>query len=260
MPMTYGYVRYDFNHYINASTNADGWGIYLAWTTNDDFIDLYQITTGGEWEAAIHLTNSPDFSGLRAHGSEIYSEIKVFIDNQYFDNPADITELTGFDELRIFEKSKFYSPRDEVTEIADHYKEYIWKDNKLTINQKVVWLVNDTLTSSYLAMFPIAKAVTNQFVDRTGWKYKDISSGSPSYNSNDCTSVMLYGTELDHNIRAVFSILNYDAAGTQYKTFSLTDNGGGNYNKCYYHIKGNGTVNINEEWHTTTEYQFFINN
>ena len=66
---------------------------------------------------------------------------------------------------------------------------------------------------------------------------------------NDSDSICIKGT---------FSILNYEAAGTQYTTFSSTDNGGGNYNKCYYHIRSNASVTTGEIWNTTTEYDWNV--
>lgn len=262
-PVNKGYVVYDFNRYTNQASNADGWGINIAYLYDDELSvsSAVALTTSGEWECAVHLSNRPDFSGLRAHGSEVYSNIRFLIDGVYYSEAdiANIDEWTDFESIIIYETSKLYDPNDEVTEIADHWKKYTWDGARLDIEQKLTWLINDTTTSCYLAMFPVAKAVTNQFIDNTNFVFEDISSGTPAYNSSDCKSVTLYSSgEQSADVCATFGIELYDASGTDYHSFLLTDNNGGAYNKCYYGIGTNKPISVDEIWKTHSFYEWQI--
>ena len=273
----YGYVVWEFHHFYSELTNADGWRINIVYLYDDAMNMVYNLSTNGEWECALHLaadkTNNKkriDFSGLGLHGDEVYNDIKFLIDGAWY-SEEDLNKLsswTEFKNITVYENSKLYDPgtgdssntltqmqAGELTEIANHYKRYIFEGTKCTIYQKIEWLINDTTTSCYLAMFPIAKSVSSYIIDNTNFIQKDLANGY--YNSTTAKSITMINDSDEICIRGSFSILNYDCGGTQYGNFSSTDNNGNAYNKCYYYCKA-GDIAAGEIWNTTTEYEWFI--
>lgn len=226
LPSGDGYIRYDLLHTVNSEINANVWRIGYAYYTDGDFGTVYPITTQGEWECAISLYGRPDFSGGNAHGDEIQSSI-VFIVDGAIVNISSLTEMTAFDDLTIVRISNLYDPNDSTTIYAEHGVKYNFAD-KLTIRQTVKFIIEESVKMAYLAMFPIAKAVSNVVLP-----YSELAplSTDSAIRLTGTKGVTIYRT--DGKVKADFEVDDFDFLDDGY-TFICIDNGGQNYNKCYF--------------------------
>ena len=257
IPSGVGYIKYNFAHFVEQTSNANVWVIHPLYATDDSLSDRFALTTSGEFECALKLEGAPDFMGGSSHGSEIVKSIEFFVDGANV-SPSSISSLTSFDILRIVEQSELYDPSDETTLVAIHGKEYIFTRDKLTINQTVLWKKSESLVNSYLAMLPVAKTVTSEIALNTNYQKTTISSNYGFYYNAD-TAISWDDTK-GFSVR--FSKPKWEINGQNIvnnNQFILTDNGGGQYNKQYFVCCTGGTVAENDLWKTTTEYEFDIN-
>ncbi len=264
VPASVGYVRYDFAHTVIPSINCDVWRVDMAYAIADTFVERFALTTGGEWECALHLRNAPDFSGGRAHGDEVMSSIVFLVDGELVDI-TELTDTTPFDSLVIAQVSTLYDPNDNVTEIAQHGSEHVFSIDGLTINQTVTWSVAEELGACYMAMLPAAKAVTNRvFTDKD---YVTTVADGTRQTKMGAKSATLYSTNSGVMMR--FAIDQYPevsgGSASSKKFFLLTDNTAdqsGSYNKCYFVIttdtSGAVTSSVGEEWKETTLYELHV--
>jgi hypothetical protein len=226
LPSGNGYVRYDLLHTVSASINANVWRIGYAYYVDENFETVYPITTLGEWECAISLYGRPDFSGGYAHGDEIMSSIVFLVDGAVVD-VSTLTDKIAFDDLTIIRTSDFYDPNDSTTIYAKHGVKYNFA-NELTIRQSVKFLLEESVQTAYMAMFPIAKAVSNMVLPDSD--LTPLSTDSP-IRLNGPKGVTIYKT--DGKVRADFKVDDFDFLDNNY-TFFCLDNGGIDYNKCYF--------------------------
>ncbi len=247
-PYSDGYVNYNIVHTVHSGINADVWRLGQAFFCDSNFENVYPLTLqGAEWDMAIKLTGRSDFIGGAAHGDEKYTEISLFIDGEYVDIPS-ITELTQFDNIVITEESVGYDPNDSRTEALNHYKEYIVDKNGITLTQKVEWLNDYTIGSSYMAMMPPLKELTDTFYTNIDYTPNSIRYG---YIAN-ATEVVVYNS---------VSGLSYKMKIDEYPNliggdrFLMTDNGGGSYNKMYFVICNGAEVSSGDIWETITQYE-----
>lgn len=257
VPTVIGYVCYSFMHCVHLDTDVsyghqDIWRVAYAYAYDDDFNLRYALTTGGEWELALHLKDRTDFSGGHAHGDEIFTDLTVLVDGAPLQYDS-FTSLTDFETLTIVERSNLYDPADNATIIAEHGSEHIFDKNGLTINQSVKWLIADQTTSCYMAMFPVAKPVSDKAFVNTDYIVETL----PKVISKEkATSATIYSDTL--GVKMVFEIDKYPLETTQFPAFLCTDNGGGSYNKCYYVIVPNQNISVNERWESTTVFKIAI--
>lgn len=260
LPTYNGYIKYDFQHCVLDSINADSWRIKDATKSSVNLIDSTKITTKGEWECAIHLNNRNDFSGGILHGDEIVNNIKFIIDGSVT-NPQTLTSAVNFKELKIIENTTLYDPNDNTTQIAIHGKEYIFTKDGLILNQSLKWLVAEDLTDCYMAMFPVNKSVTNSIYTDVDFECDSIDYGY----IQDCESATVYSESA--NFIATIDIPKY-VSFTGGNSLYITDNNGNNYNKLYYIVCKSPslanpishTTTVNELWKTTTKYKLDITN
>ena len=255
IPSKVGYVEYDFAHYINQSINANTWNIRITNAISDDLVFRYLITTTGEFECAIKIDGAPDFMGGIAHGSEVITGVQFTLDGKAV-SLSDIQANTTFNELRVVVISNLYDPSDETTIAAQHSKEYIFNENGLTINQMVKWLGSYTLTDSYLAMFPTAKAVIDSLRVNNKIDTYDLSQTTPSISSG-----VNHAYTFGDDILCDFNILTWDIdaqSATDIGGYFISDNGGQNYYKQYYKALSSGTVANGDIWQTSTFYKIQI--
>ena len=252
LPQHSGYAHWKFVHSVQSSINCDTWRISECSKVDDNLNEIRQITTtGAEWEMALRIADRPDFIGGYAHGDEVYTSMMVFLDGAYTDITS-ITTLTHFNELKIIVNSTGYDPNDSTTIALYHSKELIWTKDGITVNQRVKWVNDYTLTSCYLAMMAPLKhdsgddtaIITDTFYSDINYEPTDIplTGGlSISLRNPIPTKVCTYGTT--SGISCTMSIPKYVTKyGSGHHYFLLADNGGGNYNKMYFSIAQTGAT------------------
>ena len=227
--------------------NADIWRLGQAYAFDDNPKNEYAITpAGAEWDMALMLSGRKDFIGGSAHGDEKYTSLSMFIDGKSVDITS-IEDLTSFNVITIMETSIGYDPNDHKTQALKHYKEYIIDKNGITLNQKVEWLNDYTLGSSYMAMMPPLKTLTDSLYTNVDYTPKEAISNYGSILG--VTKAVVYGT----NLQFTMSIPKYPSL-TGGDRFLLTDNTGGAYNKMYFVVCNGASVSSGDVWETTTQY------
>ena len=245
-----GNIRYEIIHSIVADTFCDCWRILRACSTTSGFAFQHQLTASGEWECAIRLANRDDFSGGYLHGDEQYINIHWFVDGKEIQNIAALG-VRGCDELVCIETSNLLDPEDHSTVIARHGKEYIFNKDGLTINQTIEWRVNATLANCFLAMYPAIKAYSDAIYADNAWTKHTLGETDYSYELADVEKSVIYGS----GCYVDFNIEKYPENLEGGNTFLYTDNGGNNYNKCYYRVCSDGIVTSGTRWKSTTKYK-----
>lgn len=246
------YVKYSFVHTVLSEKNANIWRIAYANEVNSNMVTGMAITTTGEWECAIKIYGRSDFSGGFLHGDEVMTNITFLIDDEEITDMSAISSLTEFVNLTILQSSVLYDPNDSTTVIANHYSEHIFKpDGTVYINQTVEWLGNYTLGSSYLAMFPISKDVSEKYY--TNYDFVMDNIVIPIQKTN-VSKVTLTG----ENLLSSFWVDEYPKDKQNLKLMIL-DNGGGVYNKCYYvAAENNDTVVNGDVWKSESRYRISL--
>ena len=248
VPTYNGYINYNFVHTVYIGANGDIWRLGQAYAFDDNLENEYALTpAGAEWDMAITLQGRSDFIGGYAHGDEKYTSLTVFVDGVQ-KNITSMTSLTSFDELIILETSIGYDPLDNVTEVLEHQKKYVINENGIVLDQRVKWLGDFTIASSYLAMMPPLKTLTDKFYLDTNYTPSDIKYG---FYSGVKEAVVFGSTS---NISYSMSVPKYPVLPGG-DAFLITDNGGGAYNKMYFVICNGATVQTGDIWETTTVYK-----
>lgn len=249
VPNVNGYVKYEFMRDVNASINADIWRVDGAYHTDDNLVQDYALTTAGEWEIAVKIQGRDDFSGGSAHGDEVLTSIVFIVDGKPTDITA-LTSLTAFDELYIVENSNLYDPNDSETVFANHNSVHIFNKDGLTIKQACKFVVSETIQTAYMAMLPIAKAVSNRLVPNSDYVPITINNN----RLYDVSDVTIYKS--DGKVQANFYVPEFQFFGNNFK-FLCIDNGGTQYNKCYF-VNTLEDLNVSSGtiWKSETRYEF----
>ena len=254
IPTVSGYVRYDFLHTESQTANADVWRIGYAYHVFDNFATDYGITTSGEWECACKLDGRSDFSGGFAHGDEIMNNILFIVDGSPVDITA-FTDLTPFNDLCIVEDSTLYDPNDGTTAYASHGSEHHFTTDGMTIKQSLSFTASETVNTLYMAMLPIAKAVSNRVVPNNTYVPLTTDTARRLYNTDD---VVLYKT--DGKVKVEFSAPVWEYLEPGVYTFMCLDNGGADYNKCYFvNTLDNVSISSGRVIKSETKYRFVVN-
>lgn len=249
IPTEIGYIDQIFGRTVWEQANADIWRLSLAYAVDDDLKNPVQITTAGEWDMALRIVGRPDFVGGHAHGDEITTNIKFIIDGV----ETDVTKLVEpfeFKTMTIIQDSKGYDPLDNKTHILNHHKEHKVTHAGIRLDQRVEWLGDFTMSHSYLAMMPPAKSCTDSFyTNLTEPAEVDLTTGTKYVDG--ATSATVYGKE--SGFYFTMTVNEYD---TYMKPlFSVSDNGGGIYNKMYFTFVKDGIVKAGDVWETFTHYK-----
>ena len=253
IPAARGYVNYNLVHTVSESKNCDTWRLGKAYAFDDHFENEYELTPhGAEWDMALKLKGRPDFIGGYAHGDEAFTSLSVNVDGKAVDMEV-LAALTPFREMIITVASVGYDPADPTMKALKHFKEYVINGEGITLNQKVEWLNDYALGSSYMAMMPPLKTLTDSYytnVDPTPRvaisNYGDVAGA---------TVAVVFGTE--SKISFMMSIPKHPSLMGGGR-FSITDNGGRPYNKMYFVICNGADVSTGDVWETTTEYRITI--
>ena len=254
IPAENGYVNYNFVHSVCEDRNCDMWRLSKAYAFDDSLENGYELTpTGAEWDMALRLSGRPDFIGGYAHGDEIFTAISIEIDDRCIKIDA-LDTLTPFENLFISVDSVGYDPNDPLTKALRHHKEYTVGAEGITLCQKVEWLSSYTLGSSYMAMMPPLKSLTELFYTDVDPAPKEAASNYVSdslVGIEGVTKAVVYGAE--SGIAFSMSVPKYPrlVGGNR---FFLTDNHGGLYNKMYFVICNGADVSKGDVWETVTKY------
>ena len=260
VPASDGYVLYDLRLIEDASINAHIWHMAQAIHVPDS-LDINQsvaLTTSGEWEIAIHLQGRDDFSGGSAHGDQMLVGDPIFMVDGVVTTFADLPSTpTECDEIILLQTSNMYDPADHETVIAIEACQHKWTCDGLEVRQSLLWQGDYTLTSSYLAMFPAAKAQTDHAYldsDMTARAVADV------YGEHENAQwACVYGAS--NGVRMEFWVDEYPNASGE--VFLMTDNSGGAYNKCYFYAaKGSSSnppqVTANTLWKSVSRYRIEV--
>ena len=249
IPTACGYVNYNLVHSVNSNINCDTWRLGKAYALDDTFKNEYELTPGGaEWDMALRLRDRPDFIGGYAHGDEIYTSLSLNVDGKNVDIKS-LKSLTPFQQIIITVTSIGYDPNDSATQALKHFKEYVVDESGITLNQKVEWLGDYTLGSSYMAMMPPLKALTDLF-------YTNVDPAPKAASSHfgyvlGASKAVVYGSNSD--IAFSMSVTKYPSLPGGDR-FLLSDNGGRPYNKMYFVLCNGAEVSKGDVWETTTKY------
>ena len=253
IPTVSGYIRYDLVHTESATRNADVWRISNAYHTTDSFVVDYGLTTSGEWECAVKLDGRSDFSGGHAHGDEIMNNILFIVDGATADITS-FTNLTAFTDLTVIQDSTFYDPADGTTAFASHGSEHRFGVDGMVIKQSLLFSASEIVNTLYMAMLPIAKTVSNKVVPNNTFVPLDTNSAIRIYNTDDVT---VYKS--DGKVKAVFSVPVWELLNPDVFTFMCLDNGGTEYNKCYFcNTLGNTSIASGKLIKSVTKYNFVV--
>ena len=248
IPTYNGYIVYTFIHTVYPEFNADIWRLGQAFMCDDNFQNLQAITpVGAEWDMALRINGRDDFIGGYAHGDEVFTSLSFYIDG-IARHITSVKKLTPFEEIMITETSTGYDPNDHITETLTHYKEYVISEGGVTLHQRVKWLGNYTIDTSFMAMMPPLKTLTDMFYTNADYKPTKVLYSTPYY---DVTKAVVYGSQ--SNLSFSMSVPKQPTL-TGGKYFSMTDNGNGLYNKMYFIICNGHDVVRGDIWETTTCY------
>ena len=252
-----GGLRYDFTHTYNVSINADCWRIDSLAVLDKNMEYKYTATTGGEWECAIRLNGRPDFSGGAAHGDEIVTSVKFLFDGTPYDaNDFTNNDIIYFDNLKIIEVTNLYDPSDNVTVIAEHGREYYFKeDGTLYLKQYIDWKISDTLTNCFLAMLTPSKQYTDKFY--TNLDYTPRISVNSYGNYPNVKKATQYSD--DEGFCCSLEIVKYPNGLNGGDKFELWDNGM-SYNKMYFTVCTTESVIAGTVWEADSIYRFNAGN
>ena len=240
------YIRYALGHCVDVSINADVWRLmYIAFVSQGG--TQYKLTRRGEFECAVHLANRPDFSGGVVHGDEVESALTILADGKEV-TPSQISGY--YQNIKIIRTSNLYDPSDNTTVIAKHSVEYIFNKTEVTINQSLDWLIDDTLTSCYLAMLPVLKDYSLKRYDDTDYEVKTNPTSDYSVTILNAKSV----TEFGGNRSITLEIPRYPTGLQGGDCALITDNQGINYNKIYFVVCTGGSISSGDKWLSTSKY------
>lgn len=271
IPAKVGYTHVLIGHSVSANGNADVWRIIQFAAVDDEMVTRYKITQFGETEMAVKINGRDDFIGGYTHGDEItVPGSAVFILDGEKVDPAMLTELTVFDELRISEATNMFDPADHTTQVGTHGKEYVITENGIYIDQSVKWMGAYTLDASYMPMLCAIRGndkvselqITDTYIDNGDFTPYDVgTAGFTTYPLTKKTGVDRVTLFSDKSgLCATVKVLESpDLPGA----ISFLYNGADTYNKIYFAVCGYGkthTTTNGEKWRVRANIQIEIGN
>ena len=249
LPTAGGYVNYNLVHSVRADRGCDTWRLGQAFFCGPSFETVEALTPhGAEWDMALRLSGRADFIGGYAHGDESFTDLSVMLDGKAVD-PTSLSDQTPFRELVVTVKSVGYDPDDSVTAALKHEKRYVVSTEQITLYQRVEWLGCYTLGSSYMAMMPPLKTLTDAFYTGADPTPRDAES---NYGATPgATAAVVYGKASGVTYSMSAPETPPLAGGGK---FLLTDNNGGKYNKMYFVLCNGAEAAEGDVWTTTTVY------
>lgn len=252
VPKNGKYIHYVVVHTVNNDDRSDIWRIAYCYIASLDFTDEKQVTTTGEWEMAIMLNGKDDFIGGYMHGDEKQYFVTFFANGVEWDKIV-FSDMRYVDSFSFVQQSNMYDPAPPYLtyKVAEHYSLHdfsLANEHQLEISQRVKWEMNLGFTTSYMAMFPIAKDMSTKYFNDVDYRLKT----TPTYIKKSNVKEVRLNSQ-NKNVSAIFGISEYPEYETGNK-FLISDNGGTAYNKCYYIIGESGTTDTNNVWKSKTYY------
>lgn len=263
-----GYSIWPLVHYVNDSINANTWRINVPSVTNLDRTQSMNVCNAGELECALKIYNRDDFIGGANHGDEITNSIDFWVDGKHLSIENIIDGV--FDEFKCVTISTLYDPADHSTAVATHMKEYVFSNGKLLLRQKVLWLHNETMDTSYLCMFPVLRSLS---MDDTGTNVTNKAYCDDDYVQYDASISGLtnhvfmkrdgvkfcstYGTDsgVECTTRQIKQLINNVDHPGKFQVSNAIQ-----YNKHYWSISQlNDQVVAGDVWETEYEYEIHSN-
>src|SRR5690606_5025359 len=153
-------VEFTFRHvekdYIPDKTSFyDIWQLWEAFGSKEDGGRDIRIVNSGEWETAIKIGNS--FVGGINHGFERKTSVQFVIDDKTIGEGQDLA-LQSFHSFYVIQESDLFAFNSTSDKIAHITKKWDFKENGvIELHQSVTWLIAQSLSNSYLTMFPVAR-------------------------------------------------------------------------------------------------------
>ena len=252
LPSEKGYVNYNIVHSVNSDITADIWRLGRAFAYNDDLSESYPLTpVRAEWDMAVMIEGRDDFIGGSNHGDEIFTSMRVEIDGAQED-VFSIRELRAFENIKIFVESVGYDPCDHKTKVLLHNKEYSINKEGITLAQSVTWLGDYAVGSSYLAMMPPCKSLTEMYFTDNDKMPKSICHSVTVLGAKSAT---LYSEKTKTSF--TMSIDEYPTLNESGR-FLITDNSGNPYNKMYFFACKGDEVKAGDVWRSVTRYKITV--
>lgn len=249
LPVRDGYINYNIVHSVMKRSNCDTWRLSVVYHYDDLLSVATPLTrSGAEWEMALKIQERPDFIGGYAHGDEIFQKVEIFVDGEHREMQS-LSDMTQFKELILVVSSIGYDPIDSVTEVLLHHKKITVGAEGVKVEQKVEWLNGFTLGSSYMAMMPPFKDVTDSYYTNTDTEPKPIGVKVSISETGDFDTLYLCGES-----GFTFSMKAEKYLNDGNNTFLISYNGGVPYNKMYFLLNHGGSVKKGDIWETCTEY------
>lgn len=251
----------------NSSSNYDIWrlrgvGVYTkGGNTFTDILTDGLVHEASEWECAIKETGMPDFSGGSTHGDEFIDSIVFMLDGQTFNDVSLLNGKSG-KELRIIRKSKLYRANtNSETYIADHYVDYLFKNNEIIIDNRVDWKVDTNCGISYLCMLGAKRLngttqITNKGIKQGDGSVLDVSTEGHSNNTTTkrCTKAYLWNDGANGGVNVNISIEILD--NNFFPNFNFKFDNRAEYNKFYFDQCGtNFDVKTGDIWFNKAKYK-----
>lgn len=263
------YLRYKFNHWQSTGSggnNGSGWvqrNVDLV--SEDKSTVIFPIVTNGEWEMAVKISGRDDFIGCQNHGSEISTIVDLYFDGL----KRTITDGASFQcsQIKVNQKSTMYDPADETTVVGYHYKTHIITADEIRIEQRIEWVHDEMLLSSYVMMMPAVRGndstSSTQVTDRAYDDHNMVESNvaTTSFDPTSITGAIdrghtlcLYGTTSGVVIDSSCSIKDRPASSFAFLSNAVY------YNKWYFAYCGdNYAVHDGDVWEWVSTYKIRYN-
>ena len=257
------YMGYEFKHMIDATVNSNIWRLKSVHAyEKDEFNNFTDISgelvhAGSEWECAIRETGK-EFVGGSTHGNELLTDIVFFLDDVRYSNPQDLHNKTG-NKLRIIRRSNLYRSDDNTVNIASHYVDYLFENNKITIDNRINWNVNTNLGISFMTMLGLKR--TNDYGQVSSYGIKEGDGRLLNISQVDHTE-----TQNTYKCRKAYAFNDSIVGAKTYTSVELLEDdylprssfhfdNRENYNKFYFdHCGANYNVIAGDIWHTKSQY------
>lgn len=278
IPSKVGFIKFAFIRNEVSASNANNWRIDRAYACDDSKVVRFPITAQGEWEMALKINERADFIGGYAHGDEVVKSISFFIDGKKVDDITTLTNLTKFEELRIVELTDLYDPndgatlatKDTFTPVAHHGREYIITKDGIRLKQFVLFDVAETMTTSYMTMFPIirgndsqwATQITDSYYSDDNYDISDVSTPTTEANAykwrSNCKRGVIWSDVSGVSAEVEMLYQKKDNLTSEHYHKVQSSN---TYNKFYWTVCciGNQTADIQKNHRFETDTMFKIN-
>ena len=251
----------------NSSSNYDIWrlrGVGVYTKDGNTFTDILTdglIHEASEWECAIKETGMPDFVGGSTHGDEFIDSITFMLDGVVYTDPTQFSTKTC-KEFRIIRKSKLYRANtNSETYIADHYVDYLFKNNEIIIDNRVDWKVDTNCGISYLCMLGAKRLngttqITNKGIKQGDGTVLDVSTEGHSNTTTTkrCTKAYLWNDGSNGGVNVSMSVEILE--NNFFPNFNFKFDNRADYNKFYFDQCGtNFDVKTGDIWFNKAKYK-----